>query len=69
MELGYSIVFSTGLPLCSLEIGSRRAMMISTIRDRMTNDFVQLNVEESVAKAHAALKERDGLHGVILDKD
>lgn len=42
--------------------------MIPTVRDRMNTNFVQLSLNDSLPKARVALKERDDLHGVILDE-
>jgi predicted transcriptional regulator len=42
--------------------------MIPTVRDRMTTDFIQLNINEKATDAYASLKNQSDLVGVILDE-
>jgi len=41
--------------------------MIPTIRDRMTTEFVQLSVNQSLTSAQVAMQNKPGLLGIILD--
>jgi hypothetical protein len=43
--------------------------MIPTVRDRMTTEFVQLSLNQSLTSAIAALKDKPGLLGIILDEE
>lgn len=41
--------------------------MIPTIRDRMTTEFVQLSLNQSLTSAQVAMQDKPGLLGIILD--
>lgn len=43
--------------------------MIPTVRDRMITEFVQLSLNQSLTSAIAALKDKPGLLGIILDEE
>jgi predicted transcriptional regulator len=42
--------------------------VISTVRDRIVTEFIQLDINEKVANAYAALKNRTDLVGVVSDE-